>query len=53
MSEILDNPAIIAAQLAEAKINAAIKAGRSFRLEAGAGAGKTFSLVHALKSIIK
>jgi len=32
MSEILDNPAIIAAQLAEAKINAAIKAGRSFRL---------------------
>ncbi|WP_334069954.1 MULTISPECIES: UvrD-helicase domain-containing protein [Acinetobacter] len=53
MSEILNNPAIIAAQVAEAKINAAIKEGRSFRLEAGAGAGKTFSLVHALKSIIK
>lgn len=47
------NPAIIEAQRAQAKINDCLNSGRSFRLEAGAGAGKTYSLVEALKRIIE
>ncbi|MGJ0515487.1 MAG: UvrD-helicase domain-containing protein [Methylomicrobium sp.] len=46
------NPAVIAAQEAQAKIDACLDTGRSFRLEAGAGAGKTYSLVRALKRLI-
>ncbi len=46
------NPAEIAAAEAQARVAACIKAGRSFRLEAGAGAGKTYSLVEALKELI-
>lgn len=47
-----ENPALIAAQEAQIKINEAIDSGHSFRLEAGAGAGKTYSLVAALKRLI-
>ncbi len=47
-----ENPALIAAQEAQRKINEALDAGHSFRLEAGAGAGKTYSLVAALKRLI-
>lgn len=47
-----ENPALIAAQEAQRKINEALDAGYSFRLEAGAGAGKTYSLVAALKRLI-
>uniref|UniRef100_UPI00289E2B01 UvrD-helicase domain-containing protein n=1 Tax=Paracoccus sp. TaxID=267 RepID=UPI00289E2B01 len=47
-----ENPAIVAANAAQAKIEASLDAGKSFRLEAGAGAGKTYSLVAALKKII-
>lgn len=47
-----DNPALVAAKEAQRRINEALDAGRSFRLEAGAGAGKTYSLVAALKRLI-
>jgi DNA helicase-2/ATP-dependent DNA helicase PcrA len=46
------NPAEAAADLAQQKVNACIDAGKNFRLEAGAGAGKTYSLVEALKRLI-
>ncbi len=46
------NPAEEAAALAQLKVNACIDAGKNFRLEAGAGAGKTYSLVEALKRLI-
>lgn len=46
------SPAVIAAQEAQARVEAALAAGKNFRLEAGAGAGKTYSLVAALKKII-
>lgn len=52
MTESAGNPALVAAQEAEKKINEALDAGHSFRLEAGAGAGKTYSLVAALKRLI-
>lgn len=45
-------PAAIAAAQAQARVYACLDSGRSFRLEAGAGAGKTYSLVEALKRLI-
>ncbi|WP_350327555.1 UvrD-helicase domain-containing protein [Pectobacterium aroidearum] len=52
MTESVKNPALIAAQETQRKIEEALDADRSFRLEAGAGAGKTYSLVAALKRLI-
>lgn len=52
MSEQADSPALKAAKDAQAKVEACLDAGESFRLEAGAGAGKTYSLVAALKKLI-
>lgn len=52
MTSQIENPAIQAAQQAQLKIDNALNANRSFRLEAGAGAGKTYSLVAALKRLI-
>jgi DNA helicase-2/ATP-dependent DNA helicase PcrA len=46
------NPAEEAAQRALDSVYTCIRERRSFRLEAGAGAGKTYSLVKALKFII-
>lgn len=46
------SPAVQAALAAQARVNECLDAGRNFRLEAGAGAGKTYSLVEALKKII-
>jgi DNA helicase-2/ATP-dependent DNA helicase PcrA len=46
------NPAEVAAQKALDEIFTCIHNRQNFRLEAGAGAGKTFSLVKALKLII-
>jgi DNA helicase II / ATP-dependent DNA helicase PcrA len=46
------SPAEEAADAAQLKVNACIDGGRHFRLEAGAGAGKTYSLVEALKRLI-
>jgi DNA helicase-2/ATP-dependent DNA helicase PcrA len=47
------NPAELAAQRALDEVFRCIREKRSFRLEAGAGAGKTYSLVRALKLIIE
>ncbi|PPU07703.1 UvrD-helicase domain-containing protein [Xanthomonas arboricola] len=52
MTGQVKNPALEAAQQAQMRIDEALDAGRSFRLEAGAGAGKTYSLVAALKRLI-
>jgi DNA helicase-2/ATP-dependent DNA helicase PcrA len=52
MSEQPDSPALKAAKEAQARVEACLDAGESFRLEAGAGAGKTYSLVAALKKLI-
>jgi DNA helicase-2/ATP-dependent DNA helicase PcrA len=46
------SPAIIAARQAQQRIEECLNAGENFRLEAGAGAGKTYSLVAALKKLI-
>ncbi len=49
---IKQNPAEAAAAIAQQKVDELIDAGKNFRLEAGAGAGKTYSLVAALKRLI-
>jgi len=46
------NPAEIAAQKALDEMYECIRARQNFRMEAGAGAGKTYSLVEALRLII-
>lgn len=46
------SPAVVAAQLAQARLDECLAHSQNFRLEAGAGAGKTYSLVTALKKII-
>ncbi|ETD90205.1 UvrD-helicase domain-containing protein [Rhodobacter capsulatus] len=46
------SPAVVAARQAQEKLEACLKAGEHFRLEAGAGAGKTYSLVAALRKLI-
>lgn len=46
------NPAVLAAQKAQALVEKCLDEGRHFRLEAGAGAGKTYSLVKALQRLI-
>ena len=48
MSEI-HSPAEAASQRALESMYACLSEGRSFRLEAGAGAGKTYSLIKALR----
>lgn len=53
MPEVTEaNPAEVAAQRALDEVFRCIRERRSFRLEAGAGAGKTYSLVKALQLII-
>ena len=47
------NPAEVAAQRALDEVFRCIWERKSFRLEAGAGAGKTYSLVKALQLIIE
>lgn len=46
------SPAVQAAQQAQQRVDRCINHNQCFRLEAGAGAGKTYSLVQALKRII-
>lgn len=46
------NPAEEAAHLAIEQVYESVREGRNFRLEAGAGAGKTYSLIQALRYII-
>jgi DNA helicase-2/ATP-dependent DNA helicase PcrA len=52
MPEAIPNPAEIAAAAAQARVTSSLNDGKHFRLEAGAGAGKTYSLVAALKRLI-
>jgi len=47
-----ETPAEQASRLALERVYAALAEGRSFRLEAGAGAGKTYSLIKALEWLI-
>ena len=47
------SPALVAAQQAEAEVAQHLKGRHSFLLEAGAGAGKTYSLVEALRKLLK
>lgn len=56
MSETLEaaaSPALQAAREAEGEVSKCLWEKRSFLLEAGAGAGKTYSLVEALKKLLK
>ncbi|ARL88232.1 UvrD-helicase domain-containing protein [Burkholderia pseudomallei] len=46
------NPALAAAREADARVIASLKEGGSFLLEAGAGAGKTYSLIESLRYLI-
>lgn len=52
MTEHLENPADAAGRLALQRMFACLDEERSFRLEAGAGAGKTYSLEKALRWLI-
>jgi DNA helicase-2/ATP-dependent DNA helicase PcrA len=47
------SPALLAAQEAEAQVSHCLQERRHFLLEAGAGAGKTYSLVEVLKQLLK
>jgi DNA helicase-2/ATP-dependent DNA helicase PcrA len=47
------SPALLAAQQAEAEVAEHLSARNDFLLEAGAGAGKTYSLVAALRRLLK
>lgn len=47
-----ESPAEQASRVALERVYAALNEGRSFRLEAGAGAGKTYSLIKALEFLI-
>lgn len=49
----VENPAETASRKALAEVYACLDSGQSFRLEAGAGAGKTYSLVKALHFLIE
>ncbi len=53
MTNVTPSPAEQAAQKALARMYTCIDKGKSFLLEAGAGAGKTYSLVEALRYLIK
>ncbi len=48
-----ETPAEQASRIALERVYAALAEGRSFRLEAGAGAGKTYSLIKALEYLIE
>lgn len=48
-----ETPAEEASRVALERVFAALNDGRSFRLEAGAGAGKTYSLIKALEFLIE
>lgn len=53
MSDAAPNPAQVAAQEAWAQLQACLDQRHSFIFEAGAGAGKTYSLIEALRYLIK
>lgn len=49
----IESPAEVASHRALETMYACLESGRSFRLEAGAGAGKTYSLIKALRFLIE
>jgi ATP-dependent DNA helicase UvrD/PcrA len=53
MPKIASNPAKEAAEAARIRIHSCIDEGHSFLVEAGAGAGKTYSLVEALRYLVE
>jgi DNA helicase-2/ATP-dependent DNA helicase PcrA len=53
MPEVIESPADAAGRVALERVYACIDEGKSFRLEAGAGAGKTYSLERALRHLIE
>jgi DNA helicase II / ATP-dependent DNA helicase PcrA len=53
MPEVNENPADVAGRVALERVYACLEEGKSFRLEAGAGAGKTYSLERALRHLIE
>ena len=53
MAEAEQNPALEAAKRATGQMLECLESGASFVLEAGAGAGKTYSLVEALRYLVK
>lgn len=52
MADRIESPADTAGRVALERMFACLDEGRSFRLEAGAGAGKTYSLERALRRLI-
>lgn len=53
MSAVMQpSPALLAARVADEQVTQCLKNGTSFLLEAGAGAGKTYSLVETLRYLI-
>jgi DNA helicase-2/ATP-dependent DNA helicase PcrA len=53
MPDAVTNPALLAAQEAWSQLQACLDRRESFIFEAGAGAGKTYSLIEALRYLIK
>lgn len=53
MRDVTSTPARVAAEEVRKLIASSIDAGKHFLVEAGAGAGKTFSLIDALQHVIK
>jgi DNA helicase II / ATP-dependent DNA helicase PcrA len=52
MNDARESPADVAGRMALERVFACLDSGKSFRLEAGAGAGKTYSLDKALRRLI-
>lgn len=52
MTSVAENPAEVAAKESMAQVISCLDTNRSFVLEAGAGAGKTYSLITSLKHLI-
>jgi DNA helicase-2/ATP-dependent DNA helicase PcrA len=53
MPDAINNPALLAAQEAWSQLQVCLDRRESFIFEAGAGAGKTYSLIEALRYLIK
>ncbi len=53
MTDAVSNPATVAAEEAWLQLRSCLDQRNSFIFEAGAGAGKTYSLIEALRYIIK
>lgn len=53
MADVAESPADAAGRIALERMFACLDEGKSFRLEAGAGAGKTYSLEKALRRLIE